>query len=134
MLKETILSYKLSQKTFHYQRDLVNFPRCSQGMPCSCRLSFFFFFFWCWIMVVYIYYLLRSRVRNFCLGRPSYGTNIFIKTTPHTHVYIHTLFYYKYALFYLKSYIYTHIQPKKKRSLVFSVKIMLDDDLSSNKI
>ena len=64
----------------------------------------------------------------------SCGTNIFIKTTfTHIYIYTHTFFYfiytrtYIYTLFYLISYIYTHT-PKKK-SLVFSIKIMFDGDL-----
>ena len=50
----------------------------------------------------------------------------------HTHIfiYIHMLFYYIYTLFYLISYIYTHTQPKKKKNLVFSIKIMFNGDLS----
>ena len=63
--------------------------------------------------------------QKFLFGGPSYNTNIFIKTTPpHTH--IHVLFYYINILFYLISYIYTHpTKKKKKRSLVFSIKLCL---------
>ena len=60
----------------------------------------------------------------------SCGTNIFIKTTLtyiYIYIYTHTFFYFIYTLFYLISYIYTHT-PKKK-SLVFSIKIMFDGDL-----
>ena len=41
-------------------------------------------------------------------------------------LYIHT--------FYLINYIYTHNQKKKKKNLVFSIKIIFDGDLSQNKI
>ena len=71
--------------------------------------------------------LVKGGVRNFCLGGPSCNTNIFIKATPHTH--IHTFFYYIHTLFYLMSYIYTHTQ-KKKKNLVFSIKIIFDGNLS----
>ena len=78
-----------------------------------------------------------SGARNFCLGEPSCGTNIFIKTTLtyiHTYIYVYThVFYlfiiyihiYIYTLFYLISYMYTHTQQKKKKkSLVSSIKIV----------
>ena len=70
----------------------------------------------------------------------NYDANIFIKISPtriyiythythafyythtHTYIYIHTLFY-------LISYIYIPNQ-KKKKSLVFSIKIIFDSDLS----
>lgn len=67
---------------------------------------------------------------NFCLGGLSCGTNIFIKTTSLTPLtpHIYTLFYYIYTLIYLISYIYTHAQQKKK-TLVFSIKIMFNGDL-----
>ena len=66
----------------------------------------------------------RSKARNFCLGRPSRGTNIFIKTTPtyiyiYIYIYIHThVFFIIYTHVYIhtflfdKLYIYTH--PTKK--------------------
>ena len=56
--------------------------------------------------------LSKGKVRNFCMG-PSCGT----------HIYIHTFFY-------LISYIYTQKSKKKKKSLVFSIKIIFDDNLS----
>ena len=70
----------------------------------------------------------RGGARNFCLGGPSCNTNIFIKTTPYTHINTHAFFYYIHNLFYLINYIYTHTQQKK--SLIFSIKIMFDGYLS----
>ena len=137
MLKETSLSYKLSQKTFHYQRDLVNFPRCSKwNAMLFCRRSYFyyyyFFFFVYQVMVVYIYYLLRGGVRNFCLrGQVIVLIYLSRQFSVYIYAYIHTLFYYththKYTLFYLISYIYTHIQqqPKKKKTQYFQLKLCL---------
>ena len=71
--------------------------------------------------------------RNFYLRGPSCNTNIFIKTTSHIHIY--TCFFIIYTFFYLISYIYiyTHTQ-KKKKSLIFSIKIMFDGNFSWNKI
>ena len=71
--------------------------------------------------------LVKGGVRNFCLGGPSCNTNIFIKATPHTHIYTH--FFIVYTIFYLMSYIYTHTK-KKKKNLVFSIKIIFDGNLS----
>ena len=34
----------------------------------------------------------RGGARNFCLGGPSCNTNIFIKTTPYTHINTHVFF------------------------------------------
>ena len=67
-------------------------------------------------------------------GGLSCNSNIFIKTTPHTH--IHTLFYYIHIFLFDKLYKYTHSTKKKKKKmrLAFSIKIMFDDDLSLNKI
>ena len=70
----------------------------------------------------------RGGARNFCLGGPSCNTNIFIKTTPYTHINTNVFFYYIHTFFYLISCIYTHIQQKK--SLIFSIKIMFDSYLS----
>ena len=36
--------------------------------------------------------VVRGGVRNFCLGGPSCNTNIFIKTTPYTHINTHVFF------------------------------------------
>ena len=74
-------------------------------------------------------YISRGGTRNFCLEGPSCSINIFIKTTPHpTHTHIHSFFYYIHTFFYLISYIYT--PKKKKKGLIFSVKIMFDGNLS----
>ena len=54
----------------------------------------------------------RGGARNFCLGGPSYSSNIFIKITPHTH--IHTLFYYIHTFLFDKLYIYTHQTTTKR--------------------
>ena len=35
---------------------------------------------------------IRGGARNFCLGGPSCNTNIFIKTTPYTHINTHVFF------------------------------------------
>ena len=62
----------------------------------------------------------QGRVRNFCLGMRSCSIDIFIKIIP-PHVYIHTLFLlYKYTIFYLISYIYTHPKKKKKELNIFN--------------
>ena len=70
------------------------------------------------IFFIYLFGI-KAELEIFVWG-PSYSINIFIKVTPHT--YIHTLF------FYLICYICTH--PTKKKSLVFSIKIMFDGDHS----
>ena len=70
-------------------------------------------------------------------GRQSCGTNIFIKTTPNTHLYIHTVVFYLFIIhihiyihfLFDKFFIYTHPK-KKKKSLVFSIKIIFDGNLS----
>ena len=67
---------------------------------------------------------------------PSCDTNIFIKTTLiyiYIYIYTHTrFFYYIYTYIHTflfdKLYIYTHPK-KKKKNLVFSIKVMFDDDL-----
>ena len=71
---------------------------------------------------------LRGGVRNFYLRVSSYSTNIFIKTTSHIHIY--TCFFIIYTFFYLISYIYIYTHQKKKKSLVFSIKIMFDGNFS----
>ena len=79
----------------------------------------------------------RGAARNFCLGGSSCGTNILVKTTStYIHIYIYIYIYidthvfllYIYTFLFDKLYIYTH--PKKKKNLVFLIKIMFDDDLS----
>ena len=75
----------------------------------------------------------QGEVRNFYLRGPSCSTNIFIKTTSHIHIY--TCFFIIYTFFYLISYIYIYTHtPKKKKSLIFSIKIMFDGNFSWNKI
>ena len=72
----------------------------------------------------------RGGARNFCLGGPSATLIHLLRQLPHTHIYIytHTCAFLLYIhTFYLINYIYTH---KKKRSLVFSIKIICDGDLS----
>ena len=68
----------------------------------------------------------RAEQGIFVWGQ-SCGTDIFIKTTPNTHLYIHTdIFYYYYThtyihtLFYLISFLYTHTQQKKKELSIFN--------------
>ena len=90
-------------------------------------------------------YIARGGAKNFCFfWGGSCGTNIFITTIPNTQICIHTFFIIIYThiythTFYLISYIYicihTHTHQKKKsstkkKSLVFSIKIMFDSDLS----
>ena len=71
----------------------------------------------------------KGEVRNFCLGGPSCNINIFIKTTPHTHIYTHAFFLlYTHTFLFDRLYIYTH--PTNKKSLVLSIKILFDSDLS----
>ena len=52
-----------------------------------------------------------------------------LRQPPHTHIFIHI---YIHTLFYLTSYIYTHTQlkKKKKKTLVFSIKIIFYGNLS----
>ena len=74
---------------------------------------------------------MQGRSQRFLFGGPSCDANIFIKTTSiHTYIHICTLFYYIYpyvhTFLFDKLYIYTH--PKKKSS-VFSIKIIFDGDL-----
>ena len=67
--------------------------------------------------------LSKGRVMNFCLGQ----------VAVHTHIYIYI---YTHIFFYLISYIYTHRKKtkekknKKKKSVVFSIKIIFDNNLS----
>ena len=82
-----------------------------------------------WFSVVF--YFVRGRTKLFCLEGPSCGTNIFIQTTliyiyKYTHVFLLYIYTHIYTLFYLISYINT---PKKKKNLIFSIKVMFDDDL-----
>ena len=70
----------------------------------------------------------RGEARNFYLRGPSCSTNIFIKTTSHIHIY--TCFFIIYTFFYLISYIYIYTHTQKKKSLVFSIKIMFDGNFS----
>ena len=82
--------------------------------------------------LILLIHLNRGKAKNFCLGRLSCDTNIFIKTTPHTYIYIytHTRFFiiythtYIYTLFYLISYIYAHTK-KKKYYYYFQSKLCL---------
>ena len=73
----------------------------------------------------------QGQSQEFLFGGAKCDANIFIKTTS-THIYIYTYarFFIIYAHFLFdKLYIYT--QPKKKKkSLVFSIKIIFDGDLS----
>ena len=76
-----------------------------------------------------LYLCVQGRSQEFCLGAKC-DVNIFIKTTS-THIYTHMCAFLLYIhTFYLISYIYTHNQKKKKKSLVFSIKIIFDGDLS----
>ena len=54
------------------------------------------------------YSVVKGKVRNFCLGRASCGTNIFIKTTPppHTHTRARTFLLYTHFFFFLISCIF----------------------------
>ena len=70
---------------------------------------------------------LTGGVRNFCLEGPSCSTNIFIKTIPNTHIHMFFFFFIIYTFLFDKLYICTH--PTKNKNLVFSIKIMFDDDL-----
>ena len=70
----------------------------------------------------------QGRSQKFLFGGAKCDANIFIKTTS-THIYMHNFLLYIHT-FYLISYIYTHNQKKKKKSLVFSIKIIFDGDLS----
>ena len=73
----------------------------------------------------------KSGARNFYLGGPNCGTNIFIKITPSTNICIHTLLYYIYTYIYIhflfdKLYIYTHTpNQKKKKAYYFQSKLCL---------
>ena len=98
---------------------------------------------------IYIYILLQciflshkdkhsqGRSQEFLFGRTELWHKIFIKTTLiyiYIYIYTHTFFYYIYThiytLFYLISYIYTLTQKRKrKKNLIFSIKVMFDDDL-----
>ena len=49
---------------------------------------------------------------------PSCNTNIFIKTTPYTHINTHAFFYYIHTFLFDKLYIYTH--PTKKKLNIFN--------------
>ena len=70
----------------------------------------------------------QGRSQKFLFGGPSCGNNIFIKTTPNTHICIHKFFiiiiythiytHTFYLISYIYIYIYTH--PKKKRSSIFN--------------
>ena len=87
---------------------------------------------------IYIYIYPSRKLINYSHGswveleifvwRLSCGTDIFIKTTP-THTYIYKLFYYIQTFLFDKLYIYTH-PTKKKKNLVFLIKIMFDDNFS----
>ena len=72
----------------------------------------------------------RDRARNFCLGG-QVAALIYLLRQPlhsHTHTHTHTHIY---TFFYLISYIYIHTHSTNiKKSLVFSIKIMFDGNLS----
>ena len=55
----------------------------------------------------------RGGVKKFCLGGQAATLICLSRQPPHTYIYTHTFFYYIYALFYLISYIYTHIHTKR---------------------
>ena len=82
--------------------------------------------------LILLIHLNRGKVKNFCLGRLSCDTNIFIKTTPHTYIYIytHTFFYYIYTHIYIHTFLFdklytcTH-QKKKKKIYYFQPKLCL---------
>ena len=65
----------------------------------------------------------QGRRQKFLFEGPSCSTDIFIKTTPHIHIYTHLFIIY--TLFYLISYIYTHTQKKKKKVQYFQSKLCL---------
>ena len=69
----------------------------------------------------------RGRARKVCLGGPSCNYNIFIKTTPHTH--IHTFFYYTHTFLFDKLYIY-NTPNNNKKSIVILIKIMFCGNLT----
>ena len=72
----------------------------------------------------------RGGARNFCLGGPNATLIYLSRQLPHTYIYTYARFFIIYTHFLFdKLYIYT--QPKKKKkSLVFSIKIIFDGDLS----
>ena len=79
---------------------------------------------------VYIYiYISRGGTRNFCLKGPSCNTNIFIKITSDTHIYTLAFLLYTHIFLFDKLFIY-NTPKKKKKKLVFLIKIMFDGDLS----
>ena len=91
-------------------------------------VSLFYWFGVSLILREYLNTYSQGQSQEFLFGGPSYNNNIFIKTTLHMHIYTCFLLY---TLFYLISYIYTHSQKKKKKkNLVFSIKIMFDGNLS----
>ena len=76
-----------------------------------------------------------SWSQKFLFKESSYSINIFIKITP-VHTYIDTLFLlythiYTHTFLFDKLYIYTH-PTKKKKNLVFLIKIIFNGDLSKN--
>ena len=69
----------------------------------------------------------RGGARNFCLGGPSATLIHLLRQLPHTYIYTYARFFIIYTYF-LFDKLYIYIQ--KKRSLVFSSKIIFDGDLS----
>ena len=72
----------------------------------------------------------QEQSQEILFGGLSGGTNIFIETNLHTHIYVHTCFFiiYTHTFLFDKLYIYTHLTTTK--NLVFSIKIMFDSYLS----
>ena len=103
----------------HYWREIMEVIHCTLSLPNGQ-----------WDLFV----IIIGEVRNFCLesqvaaliylSRQSpyiYTHTCFVIIHTHTHIYIYILFD--------KLYIYTHTPNQKKKTLVFSIKIMFDSDL-----